>query len=72
MQQSGKTQSLTVNGKVMESPAATLEALLEDLFLQGQPLVAEVNGVIVKQENFAATALQNGDSIELVRFVGGG
>lgn len=68
----GAARAITVNGQTMESAATTLEALLEEHSLKGVPLVAEINGAIVKQEDFAATPIQGGDRIELVRFVGGG
>jgi sulfur carrier protein len=56
----------------MESCADTLEALLEELSLKETPLVAEVDGTIIKPENFALTPIRSGECIELVRFVGGG
>ncbi|MCP4644479.1 MAG: thiamine biosynthesis protein ThiS, partial [bacterium] len=34
--------------------------------------VAEIDGVIVRPEAFARTQLTDGQTIELVRFVGGG
>lgn len=68
----GARSAIIVNGQAMESVATTLEALLEELSLKGAPLVAEVNGTIIQQADFAATPVQGGDRIELVRFVGGG
>ena len=68
----GAARVITVNGRTMESAATTLEALLEECSLKGASLVAEINGFIIKQEDFAATLVQGGDHIELVRFVGGG
>lgn len=35
-------------------------------------VVAEVNGEIVKSANWQETSLKDGDSVELVNFVGGG
>ena len=63
---------LAVNGNAMAVQAETLAALLRHLDLNDAAVVAEVNGVIVPRENFAHHRLKNGDTIELVRFVGGG
>jgi len=35
-------------------------------------VVAEVDGKIVERQNFQHTKLSSGQSIELIRFVGGG
>ena len=69
---SGATHAITVNGQSLESSAGTLLALLEELSLKGVPLVAEVDGAIIKPEDFALTTIRGGERIELVRFVGGG
>ena len=63
---------LAVNGKAMAVQTETLAALLRHLDLNDAAVVAEVNGLIVPRENFARHPLKNGDTIELVRFVGGG
>ena len=63
---------LTVNGQPMAVQAQTLAALLRRLDLKDSAVVAEVNGHIVPRENFARSLLKEGDSVELVRFVGGG
>ena len=69
---SGAPRAVTVNGQSLESRADTLSVLLEELSLKGAPLVAEVDGVIIKPEDFALTPIRGGERIELVRFVGGG
>ena len=69
---SGATRVITVNGQSLESGAETLLALLEELSLKGVPLVAEVDGTIIKPEDFVLTPIRGGECIELVRFVGGG
>ena len=62
----------TVNGQPMTLQAQSLAELLRLLDLQDFAVVAEVNGHIVPRESFACFSLQEGDKIELVRFVGGG
>lgn len=71
MDSSGQKQ-IVVNGKAVGTLAASLDGLVRELALADAPLVAELNGKIVPQTNFAATALAEGDAVELVRFVGGG
>lgn len=71
-QNASSSLHLEVNGNAMTVQAETLAALLRHLDLNDAAVVAEVNGVIVPRENFARHRLENGDTIELVRFVGGG
>jgi len=64
---------VVVNGKTYEVPeGASLADLIVQLGLRGVPMVAEVDGVIVPREDWAAWLLQDGARVELVRFVGGG
>ena len=49
-----------------------MAGLARELDVDAATLVAEVDGVIVKTEAFAATELRPGMQVELVRFVGGG
>ena len=72
MQNAGDTISITVNGEERQSGAATIAALLAELEIADSAVVAEHNGAIVRRDAFAATALSDGDRVELVRFVGGG
>ena len=64
--------TVTVNGQPMDVTSATLADLLRELAIAENTVVAEVNGEIAAAQNFAQTHLQQGDTIELVRFVGGG
>jgi thiamine biosynthesis protein ThiS len=64
---------LFVNGEAREvSAATTLEALVALLGLDRRKLAVERNLEIVPRSAFAATALADGDRIEIVAFVGGG
>ena len=64
---------ITVNGqdRVVPSPA-TLVDLLQQLNLDPRAVVVELNREIVRRARLAETRLANGDSVELVHFVGGG
>ena len=64
---------LTVNGEQHEAAGgATVSSLLEALGLQADATVVEHNGVIVERAAYGSTSLADGDTLELVRFVGGG
>lgn len=63
---------IRINGQDKDVPAQNLASLLRLLGMEGEALVAELNGSIIPPENFAATPLAHGDALELVRFVGGG
>jgi len=67
---------LIVNGKEQifadKDFPHTVACLIEHLGLEAQTVVAEVDGHIVPQAEFAAFSLQPGARVELVRFVGGG
>ena len=64
---------LTINGerKTVED-GATILSLLETLELEKDATVVERNGEIVDRTAYGETALTDGDTLELVRFVGGG
>jgi len=67
---------LKINGKDKEFacgqlPETVLE-LLDRMSINAATVVAEIDGQIVERKNFATTKILPGQSIELVRFVGGG
>ena len=65
--------NLSVNGesKRIQGPA-TVADLLAHLGLDPRMVVVEVNRKIVRRPRVQEVALQDGDSVELVHFVGGG
>jgi len=50
----------------------TLMELIQSLELDLNNTVAEVSGTIIAPENYPAAVLKDQDSVELIRFVGGG
>lgn len=65
--------AITVNGEQRRLPGpATLLDLLASLELDARTVVVELNREIVRRPRLGDTALADGDSIELVHFVGGG
>jgi thiamine biosynthesis protein ThiS len=63
---------LVINGEERNYSAATLDALIEELGMKGDRVAVELNREIMPRENWSATALQEGDKLEIVHFVGGG
>jgi thiamine biosynthesis protein ThiS len=64
---------LTINGTPRElSSAATVEQLLAELELDPRAVVVELNREIIRRPAIAATAVREGDVVEIVHFVGGG
>jgi thiamine biosynthesis protein ThiS len=66
--------TLTVNGCVRAVPEGmTLAELLAELQLDPRMIVVEHNRVILRErEQFLTHRLGDGDTLELVHFVGGG
>ena len=67
---------ITLNGseKVLSGmgEAPTVDSLVASLGLRADRVALERNGEIVSRAEWPATAIVNGDRVELVHFVGGG
>ncbi|MDP3300353.1 MAG: sulfur carrier protein ThiS [Sulfuricurvum sp.] len=64
---------IKVNGEEREvAQATTLEQLIHSLGLESKVMAAAVNMEIVKQDAWNQAVLNDGDTIELLDFVGGG
>ncbi len=64
---------VTVNGEGRDVPErTTVRGLIELLDLLDGPVAVERNGDVVPRAEHAATALAEGDVLEIVHFVGGG
>jgi thiamine biosynthesis protein ThiS len=64
---------LTVNGKPREaSDNATILAFLEANEIDPRIVAVERNGEIVKRDQWSVVRLASGDTLEIVRMVGGG
>ena len=65
--------TVTING--IQRPlgeAKTLAELFEALGVPSHKKAVEKNGEIIPSTSWASTALQPGDIIEIIQFVGGG
>jgi len=66
---------LKINGVERQYPdglPASLTSLMDQLHINAATVVAEVDGNIIKRADFSTTVLEHGQTIELIRFVGGG
>ena len=62
-----------VNGEEREiDDGLTLTALLESLQIRPGRVVVERNRDIVPRDSYGATLINDGDTLEIVHFVGGG
>ena len=65
--------NVRINGKDIElAQPQSVEEYLEAKGLAGRSLAVAVNGNILRREELADTQLTDGDSVEIVRPVGGG
>lgn len=63
---------IQVNGEPLETSAATVLALVEELGLDVRKVAVERNLEIVPKSLHGSTRIVDGDRIEVVQFVGGG
>lgn len=71
--QATDTIRIRLNGKERElEPGHTVRTLLESLELHPRMIVVELNREILERERFGDVEITDGDTVELVHFVGGG
>lgn len=67
------TITLTVNGKPRELAAEVpLPALLDQLGVDRRLIAVAHNGDVIRRDRYDQVYLRNGDTVEIVRMVGGG
>ena len=65
--------TIIINGRVKEfKEALNLKAVIEQLCKNPQHIIAEVNGLVIKNDRWSNCHVKEGDTLELVNFVGGG
>jgi thiamine biosynthesis protein ThiS len=65
--------AVRVNGKAVELDGPTpLLDYLSGLGVDARAVAVEVNGEILERERYGTCTLRDGDTIEIVRMVGGG
>lgn len=64
---------VVINGEDRDvKEGITVLALLKELEVEPEATVVQRNTEVLNRDDFAVTQLDEGDQIELVRFVGGG
>lgn len=61
-----------INGTECDAAGKTIAEYLETTDYNPMRIAVERNGEIVPKATYAETVLQDGDSVEIVNFVGGG
>ena len=61
-----------INGKVEDIPNGTVLDLLKSKKIEPQMVAVEVNDKVLDREHLATTALNEGDHVELLFYMGGG
>ncbi len=63
---------IKVNGEFLTDFSGSIGELLKSKNLSANRVAVEYNGQIISRENFNSTFLNDGDTLEIVHFVGGG
>ncbi len=64
---------ITLNGEKKQVPdGLTVTGLLDFLNIRHQRVAVELNEAIVKKDLYAEAVIREGDSLEVVSFMGGG
>ncbi len=68
----GGENMVKINGTECDAAGKTIAEYLETTDYNPMRIAVERNGEIVPKATYAETVLQDGDSVEIVNFVGGG
>lgn len=64
---------VTLNGEARElSEGLTVNDLVDQLGLNERRIAVEINRDILPRDDYANRAIQEGDVVEIVQFIGGG
>ncbi len=61
-----------INGNDITADGKTVAEYLESENYRKERIVVEINGNIISKSTYAETILKDGDTVEVVSFVGGG
>jgi sulfur carrier protein len=64
--------NIVVNGEPMSIESLSVQGLLERLNIDPRRVAVELNIDILPKPDYETTMLKDGDSLEIVHFVGGG
>lgn len=71
-QEQRKSFMVTVNGEEKDAAGKTVAEYVESAGFNVSRVVVEINEAIVPKGRYAETVLRDGDSVEVVCFMGGG
>ena len=63
---------ITVNGEEIQTQAATVYGLVEEMRLPAPLLLIELNGTALRKSEWESTVLSEGDRMEILRVSAGG
>ncbi len=63
---------VTVNGEKVDAQGKTIAQFIKETGYNIDRVVVEVNLKIIDRKSFDSTILADGDSVEILNFVGGG
>ena len=61
-----------INGEMLDKNGKSISDILNEMEINVQRVAVELNEEIVPKAKYDDTILNDGDSVEIVRFVGGG
>ncbi|MBQ3948170.1 MAG: sulfur carrier protein ThiS [Ruminococcus sp.] len=61
-----------INGEQLEKAGKSVSEVLVEMGISGQRVAVEINEEIVPKAKYDETILKDEDTVEVVRFVGGG
>jgi sulfur carrier protein len=64
--------NIKLNGEAHQTSSRTIAGLLAEMEIPRQGVAVEVNLKIIKKSDYDGHALNEGDVVEIVNFVGGG
>jgi sulfur carrier protein len=64
--------NIKLNGEGHQTESKTIAELLTEMEIPRQGVAVEVNLKIIKKADYDSCAINDGDAIEIVNFVGGG
>ena len=63
---------ICINGEKIEKEEIKLSSYLEENKINPQRIAVELNGEILPKSQYSEAIIKDGDTIEIVNFVGGG
>ena len=61
-----------INGEMLDKNGKSVSEVLSEMGISGQRVAVELNEEIVPKSQYDTFTLNDGDSVEIVSFVGGG